>query len=60
MDEVPIQFFTNAKVKRYLEEVVKSGLYGNTISDAAERIVSRWVEDLLSNGLLDETERSAM
>jgi len=54
MDEVRVEFFTNAKVKRYLEQLARSGLYGSTVAEAVERIVTGTIEDMLVSGQLDE------
>ena len=54
MDEIVISFFTNAKVRGYLDQAVASGLYGKTVSEAVERIVAGTIEDMLVNGQIDE------
>lgn len=54
--EVSIEFLTNTKVKRYLDKVVESGLYGQTIAEAVERIVAGTIEDMVVSALLEEIE----
>lgn len=56
MDEIGITFFTNEKVRRYLDQCVLSGLYGKTVSEAVERIVAHTIEDMLESGQLTEIE----
>jgi len=56
MDEIQIQFFTNAKVKRYVDQLVKSGLYGISEAECVERLVCRQLEDLVMQGSLEETD----
>jgi len=54
MNEVSIQFFTNSKVKGYLDQMVATGLYGQTVSEAVERIVAGTIEDMLVNAQIEE------
>ncbi len=54
MNEVTIQFFTNSKVKRYLELAVQTGLYGQTIAEAAERIIAERIAEMVLNAEIEE------
>jgi hypothetical protein len=56
MNEVSIQFFTNSKVRRYLDKVVETGFYGQTVAEAVERIVAGTLEDMVVNSQIEEIE----
>jgi len=44
--------YASAPVKQHLEALVATGLYGKNAADAAERIIARGLEQLLSDGKL--------
>lgn len=44
---------TTLVVRRYLEKLVLSGLFGKNAPEAAERLLARALEDLVDNGKLD-------
>jgi hypothetical protein len=52
---VKIALSTTPAIRWYLESLVKSGLYGKNIADAAERLVARGVEALIRDGALQRT-----
>jgi hypothetical protein len=43
---------TTPYVRRYLEQLVKGGLYGKNAAEAAERLISRSIEELIKQGSL--------
>ena len=47
-----IEIRTSKQVRAYLDQLIMGGLYGGTVNDAAERIVTRAIEDLLRRGEL--------
>lgn len=49
-----IKISTTPAIGRYLEDLVGTGLFGKTVPEVAERMVSRGVEALLKDGLLDQ------
>lgn len=43
-----VRFTGNPTIWAYLEDLVKTGLYGHTPSEAAERLVSQGIEQAIS------------
>lgn len=43
---------TTPYIRAYLVELVKGGLYGKNVSEAAERLLSRAIEALIKDGIL--------
>lgn len=43
---------TTPHVRDYLEQLVKTGLYGKNAPEAADRLLSRSIEELLKEGSL--------
>lgn len=54
-----ITMSTTPPVKRMLEELVTSGLYGKSAAEAAERLVTRELERLLREGPLRQMTKGA-
>jgi hypothetical protein len=55
LDTVLITVSTTPPIKRYLEQLVPTGLYGKNIAEAAERLLARSIDQLLR----DETLKKA-
>lgn len=51
-----VTFATSREVLDHLEALVKTGLYGPNVSAAAERLVSRGIEDEIVSGVLERGE----
>lgn len=47
---VKIQF--PVKVRRYLDDLVRVGIYGDTIEEVVEFMICRAIEDRVSSGIL--------
>jgi len=45
-----IRISTTSGVKTYLEELVKTGLYGKSLPEAAERLLSISIQKLITEG----------
>jgi hypothetical protein len=52
LETVKLRISTSKAVVDYLKELVETGLYGRHYTDAAERLISRGIEDLLRQGTL--------
>ncbi len=50
----PLRISTTKAVVDYLKQLVSTGLYGRTHTDAAERLISRGIERLLQEGTLHQ------
>jgi hypothetical protein len=50
---VQITISTTPPLKKLLEKLVSTGLYGKSAADAAERLIAREIERLLSNRVID-------
>lgn len=42
-----ITLFTTQQVKAYLLQLVATGLYGNTLSEACERLIAKAIEEMI-------------
>ena len=49
---VSVKLSTTPQVQEYLEQLAKTGLYGKTATEAAERLVAERVRELLRDGFL--------
>lgn len=49
---IQITISTTPPVKKHLEKLVTTGLYGKNVAEAAERLVTRELEDLIKGGTL--------
>ncbi|MGH7896429.1 MAG: hypothetical protein ACREQQ_00635 [Candidatus Binatia bacterium] len=49
---VQITVSTTPQVQQYLTELVKGGLYGKNVAEAAERLIAQSVERLTREGTL--------
>ena len=47
-----LKYSGNSIVQEYLAELVKTGLYGRTPGEAAERLISQGIERLIKEGTL--------
>jgi hypothetical protein len=47
-----LKYSGNRIVEQYLVELVKTGLYGRTPGEAAERLISQGIERLIKEGTL--------
>jgi hypothetical protein len=47
-----LKYSGNRLIEEYLAELVKTGLYGRTPAEAAERLVSQGIERLIKEGTL--------
>jgi hypothetical protein len=47
-----LRYSGNRVIAEYLEEMVKTGLYGRTPGEAAERLVSQGIERLIQQGTI--------
>ena len=52
LETIPLQLSTNPMVVSYLNDLVKSGLYGKNIHEAAEQLVRIAIRDLIDSGKL--------
>ena len=52
LDTVEVTIRTTPPVAAYLDDLVQTGLYGKSRSEAAERLVTREIEALISEGTL--------
>ena len=52
---VLLKISTTERVKEYLETLVEGGLFGKNAAEAAERLITRSIEELLKEGLLART-----
>lgn len=50
LETVPITLSTTPQVVGYLKQLLKSGLYGKNAADAAERLLTRALEEMLRSG----------
>jgi hypothetical protein len=50
LDTETITLSTTPHVNRYLRQVLKTGLYGKNPAEAAERLLTRALEDMLRDG----------
>jgi len=50
LETAPVTVSTTPQVIRYLRQLLKTGLYGKNTADAAERLLSRTLEDMLRTG----------
>jgi hypothetical protein len=54
---VPVTISTTPPVVQYLEALVTTGLYGKTTPEAAERLISQRIEQLIREGTLKPQRR---
>ncbi len=54
MDECRITLQLSKRERRLLDELVRTGLYGPTRADAAERLIAQGIEERMMSGLLDD------
>lgn len=54
---VPVTMSTTPQVVHYLEALVLTGLYGKTTPEAAERLISQRIEQLIREGTLKVRDR---
>lgn len=59
MADIKVTFVTTAQVGIYLDRAVATGLYGMTRSEAAERMVAAFIEDLIQNATIEEIDAEA-
>ena len=52
IETVTITISTTPPIRKHLEKLVESGLYGKSAPEAAERLIARGIEDLLREGKL--------
>lgn len=48
---------SNERLERHLERIVRTGFYGKNPTEAAERLLSEKIKDLLVSGELERLER---
>jgi len=48
----PLRLSTSNAVLEYLKQLVSTGLYGRNHTEAAERLISRGIEQLLRDGTI--------
>lgn len=58
LDTIGVTIRTTPPVAVYLDELVQTGLYGKSRSEAAERLVTREIEVLISEGTLSKSTRA--
>jgi hypothetical protein len=51
-ESVEIRMTTTPLVKRYLQQLVDTGTWGKNVTEAAERVVGRALDDMLERGKL--------
>jgi hypothetical protein len=51
-ESVVIRITTTPVVKRYLQQLVDTGTWGKNVADAAERVVSMSLSDMVDSGKL--------
>jgi hypothetical protein len=54
LETVTLRLSTTKAVVDYLKELVATGLYGRHHTEAAERIISRGIEQLLQDGTIQK------
>lgn len=54
---MPVTISTTPPVVQYLEALVTTGLYGKTTPEAAERLISQRIEQLIREGTLKPQRR---
>jgi len=54
LDTVTIKISTNPTVEKYLDQLVRKGLHGKNTSEAAERLISQKINELIKNQDLQE------
>ena len=52
LQTVQERFSGNLVIRAYLQELVRTGLYGRTPGEVAERLVSQGIERLIQQGVL--------
>lgn len=53
VETVPIRVSTTPQARALLERAVATGLYGKNVAEAAERLITRSLEDLVRSGFLE-------
>lgn len=53
IETADIKIVTTLKVKKYLENLAATGLWGKSVSESAERLVTRGIEELIKDGTLE-------
>lgn len=56
MDECTLTLSLTSKEKAMLERLLKTGLYGRSLAEAAERVIANGLEEQLRVGILDAVE----
>jgi len=54
IETAEIKMVTTKKVRLYLEQLTLTGLYGKSYTEAAERLLTRAIENLVKEGRLKE------
>lgn len=57
VETVPVTISTTPPVVQYLEALVATGLYGKTTPEAAERLITQRIEQLIREGALKGPSR---
>lgn len=56
IDTVPVQVRTTPQVAGYLDQLLAIGLYGKSRAEAAEAVISRWIEQAIKEGYLPRAD----
>lgn len=54
LETKPIRVSTTQAVKGWLEDLVQTGLYGKTVPEAAERLLTSSIQRLITEGVLEK------
>jgi len=55
---VPLKVTTTEQIRKYLEILVSSGLYGRNPAEAAERLLERGIESLIERKRIEALNRT--
>lgn len=58
IEAVGLKFSTTPQVKLHLEQLVRTGLYGRTTSDAVDRLLGEALRRLMQEGILRRQPQS--
>lgn len=59
IETVVIKISTTPMIKKYLRSLVKTGLYGKTEAEVADRLLAEGIKDLIGEGFLSKLTEEA-
>ena len=54
LETITLKISTNPIIEKYLDQLVKKGLYGKNTSEAAERLIAQKINELIKSEDLKE------